>query len=42
VAFAHEHGDVLDTSYSESGTRVEVMLDDKALAVLGDYVVTGP
>ncbi len=42
VAFAHEHGDVLDTSYGESGTRVEVMLDDKALAVLGDYVVTGP
>jgi len=40
VALAHEQGDVLGTSYDETGTRIEVMLDEKALGVLGEFVVS--
>ena len=42
VALAHESGDVLATSYEPAGTRLEVMLDEKALASLEAYVVADP
>jgi len=38
VAMVHDHGDVLDTSYDEHGTSMEVMLDEKTRAELETYV----
>jgi GTP-binding protein HflX len=40
VAMVHDHGDVLDTSYDERGTSMEVMLDEKTRAELTDFVTT--
>ena len=40
VAVAHESGDVLSTSYEPSGTRMEVMLDERALGALEAFVVS--
>ena len=40
VAMVHDHGDVLDTSYDERGTSMEVMLDEKTRAELTDFVIT--
>jgi len=39
VALVHDTGDVLATSYDTSGTSMEVMLDEKALAALEDFVL---
>jgi GTP-binding protein HflX len=39
VAMVHDHGDVLDTSYDERGTSMDVMLDEKTRAELEKYVV---
>lgn len=38
VALLHENGDVLDVSYTEEGTTIEAMVDDKTLGQLDGLV----
>ena len=40
VALAHESGDVLATSYEPSGTRLEVMVDQRDLAAFEPFIVS--
>lgn len=39
VAFVHEHADVRSTSYDEVGTLLDVMMDEKTLGQVAEFVV---